>query len=67
MKLDHSRKNLEISSCATTTTNDRYNSLTTVGSGCINVINVNFTSSSTTQSGQMWRAMAKIIEVLEMQ
>ena len=61
------RKNLGTPSCATTTTNDRYDSLTAVGSGCANVTNVNFASSSTTQFGRTRRATAKIIEALEMQ
>ena len=50
-KPGRSHKNLGTSSFATATTNDKYDSLTTVGSGCANVTNVNFTSSSTTQSG----------------
>ena len=61
------RKNLGTPSFATATTNDRYDSLTAVGSGCANVTNVNFASSSTTQSGRTRRATAKIIEVLETQ
>ena len=60
------RKNLGTPSFATAT-NDRYDSLTAVGSGCANVTNVNFASSSTTQSGRTRRATAKIIEVLETQ